>query len=355
MTGHTVLWVGREGGYFIYRIPCLLATPAGSVLALCEGRRHNRMDLSEVDLLMRRSVDAGRTWSPSCVVAGQPGTTTGNPCAVADRDTGVIWMLYCQNPAQTGNVVMKRELRAGRARRTVWVTHSADDGVTWSTPMEITEAVTRPGWNAYGTGPGHAIQLRSGRLVFPCYHGVTIKGDESDPHFSHVVYSDDHGNTWHRGGDLDQPTNECTAMERADGSLYLNARSEMTSDGRRVIAVSHDAGLSFEPTTVDESLVDPICHACVQRVADAPKQVLFSNPACTTDRENLTVRLSHDDGRTWPVARQLCAGRSAYSDLAVLPNDEVLCLFETDNDNGVASIMLARFNLYWLNEGVTKV
>ena len=177
-----VFTAGQEG-YHTFRIPALLVSPRGTLLAFCEGRKTGRGDHGDLDLVLKRSGDGGKTWGPVELVyeeGGQEKVTIGNPCPVVDRDTGVIWLPFC------------------RDNDDVLVTSSDDDGRTWSKPRLITADVKKPDWGWYATGPGNAIQLtrgkHRGRLVIPCDHRV--KGDDKDwgtAGRSHVIYSDDHG------------------------------------------------------------------------------------------------------------------------------------------------------------------
>src|SRR6266508_4888788 len=213
---HEDLWVGGEGGYHTYRIPALVVTARWTVLAFCEGRKHGRGDAGEIDLLARRSGDGGRTWSETQVVVTEPGMTCGNPAPVLDRDSGRIWLPFCKNPAEGG----EGAIRKGLATRTVWVTRSEDDGLTWAEPVEITADVKRPDWTWYATGPCHGIQLTGGRLVIPCDHRTRVTAAEGEQLHSHVIYSDDHGATWQIGGVVtEEGTNESVAAELADGAV----------------------------------------------------------------------------------------------------------------------------------------
>jgi len=280
--------------------------------------------------------------------------TCGNPCPVVDRHSGTIWLPFCKNLGE-GHEGLIIE---GKAPRTVWLTRSDDDGATWTRPIEITSAVKRPGWTWYATGPGHGIQLTSGRLLVPCDHVVAQTFGPGDPHHAHVILSDDGGATWRIGGVAGAGTNECEAAELADGTVYLNARNwARTGRHHRAVALSHDGGETFEPLRWDATLLEPVCQASVIRVAALPIQshgsvILFSNPA-STNRERLTVRLSDDEGHTWPRQRVLHAGPSAYSDLAVAPDGAVLCLYERGEGHPYETLTLARFPMAWLADGET--
>jgi sialidase-1 len=336
------VFVSGKDGYHTFRIPSLLVTPKGVVLAFCEGRKNSRSDSGDIDLVLRRSRDGGATWGPLQVVVDDGPDTAGNPCPVVERATGTVWLTLTKNLGHENEKV----IRDGNSKggRTVWVMKSTDDGATWSKPAEITSAVRDPQWTWYATGPGCGIQLRGGRLVIPCDH--TVRGSRAMR--SHVIYSDDRGATWKLGGVLGDKTNECQVVERRDGSLLLNMRS-LHGKNRRAVATSRDGGLTWSAVTLDETLVEPVCQASLIRLDDQGR-LLFANPA-GTKREKLTVRLSPDDGATWPAAKVLHAGPAAYSALAVLPDGRVGCLYERGDRSPYERITLARFAAGWLTGG----
>ena len=159
------LFHAGEGGYHTYRIPALIVSPKGTLLAFCEGRRNSGGDAGDIDVLLRRSFDRGKTWSPIEKVADMAENTIGNPTPVVERKTGTIFLLLTGNPgAATERQITEA---APGAVRSVWITRSTDDGASWSPPVDITAQVKRPDWTWYATGPGNGIQLRSGRLVIP--------------------------------------------------------------------------------------------------------------------------------------------------------------------------------------------
>jgi sialidase-1 len=344
---HVDVFVAGTDGYHTYRIPALIVSKKGTLLAFCEGRKDSRSDTGNIDLVLKRSLDNGRTWRPMQVVADFGPDTVGNPCPVVDRATGTVWLPLTKNLGHE----TEKLIRDGKSKepRTVWLTKSTDDGATWSRPVEITKAVRDPKWTWYATGPGNGIQLKSGRLVIPCDHNEL----ETRARRSHVIYSDDGGQTWKRGGVLGVDTNECAVIEREDGSLLLNMRS-YHGKNRRAVATSKDGGLSWSEVTLDDTLIEPVCQASMIRLTDRKTggkgRVLFANPA-STKREKMTVRLSYDDGATWPVARLLHAGPSAYSCLAALPDGTVGCLYEQGAKSPYEKITFARFTLEWLTDG----
>jgi sialidase-1 len=246
-------------------------------------------------------------------------------------------MLLTRNLAGDTN----KTIRAGTSEgtREVWIVASADEGATWSTPVEITATTKAPDWTWYATGPGAGIQLRGGRLLIPCDHSVA----GSPGSRSHVIYSDDHGATWQLGGVVGDLTNECQVVELADGRLLINMRS-LHGRNCRALATSDDGGLTWSEITHDAALIEPVCQASLLRAPDLAGRdaLLFANPA-STRRENMTVRASFDEGRSWPIARLLHAGPSAYSCLAALPDGRIGCLYERGEAHAYERITLARF------------
>jgi sialidase-1 len=337
---------GVTEGYHAFRIPALVVTNNGTLLAFCEGRKTSLSDDGDIDLVLRRSSDGGRTWAPLQLVHEEGGdavVTIGNPTAVVDRSTGVVWLTF------------------NRENRRVLVTSSADDGATWAKPRDITEAVARPDWGWYAMGPGCGIQLvgpakpgasgthsRPGRLVIPANHRTTV--DRSGPSSSHVIYSDDHGQSWQIGGTVGPHANECQVAELGDGRLLINCRNHWGKSGsrpelagKRVQAVSADAGQTWQPPTFAAALIEPTCQAGLIRLSklapDGRSRLVFTNPASTTKRERMTLKLSTDDGQTWPAEKQLLLheGSSAYSSPAELKDGRVGVLYER---NGMREIAL---------------
>ena len=321
-----------EGGYHSYRIPALIVTPKGTLLAFSEGRKNSGNDAGDIDVLLRRSFDRGKTWSPVQKVADSGDDTIGNPTPVIERKTGTIFLLLTGNPgtATEGQIT---EAAPG-AVRTVWITRSTDDGVSWTAPVDITAEVKRPDWTWYATGPGNGIQLRSGRLVIPCDHNG----------HSHVIYSDDRGASWNIGGIAEDKTNESAVAERKDGSLLLNMRS-YHGKHRRAIQRSRDRGLTWSPLVFDEALIEPVCQASLISIGHG--RLLFSNPAAPT-RSHLTVRLSKDGGVSWNASRLLYEGPSAYSSLAKLSRGTIGLLYERGDRSPYERITFARFDVYAL-------
>jgi sialidase-1 len=338
----TPLFTSGKDGYHTYRIPSLLVTKKGTILAFCEGRKKGRSDAGDIDLLLKRSFDGGKTWSKTQVVWDDEANTCGNPCPVVDARTGTIWLLMTHNLGRDTEAMILDGKSKGA--RTVWVCKSDDDGASWSKPVEITREVKKPNWTWYATGPGVGIQLKSGRLVIPCDNYVA----GSKARQAHIIFSDDAGKTWKLGGVVGPHCNESQIVELTDGRLMLNIRS-YRGNNRRLVAISKDGGETFGDLVADRALVEPVCQASLVRLPGEKVGILFSNPA-STKREKLTVRLSEDEGKTWAHARQLHAGPAAYSCLTVLADGEIACLYERGEKSPYETLTFARFSAAWLRK-----
>jgi sialidase-1 len=318
-----------EGGYHTYRIPAIVMSLKGALLAFCEGRKTSGADHGDVDLVMRRSTDGGKTWSPLTIVheeGGDAPITIGNPVPVLDRDTGIIWLFFCRDNKQ------------------IWMTRTSDEGQTWEKPVDMSATLVKD-WSWVATGPGHGIQMSNGRLIIPtdCQKHTAPKTLHS-----FVIYSDDHGHTW-KLGDLTGPgMNECQAAERADGSLILSMRNYL-QQGKCAFAVSKDGGVTWSEPKLHEQVDCPVCEASIVRYTPMAgtkgKSVLLHSGPALKKRLNLTIRVSEDEGETWPIARILHEHHAEYSDLIVLPSGEIGCFYERD---GYKHMTFTRFDLDWL-------
>lgn len=331
------LWTSGQDGYHTYRIPSLFVTQKGTVLAFCEGRKTGGGDHGDLDLLMKRSTDGGRTWSAQQIVheeGGDARITIGNPCPVQDTSTGTIWLPFC------------------RDNKAVLITSSTDDGVTWSPPKDLSPSVVPPNWVWVATGPGIGIQLQhgrhKGRLVIPSDQRANMP-DGTQHWSSHMIYSDDAGQTWQNSTPIEKGGNECQVIERVDGTLLVNTRMQGDFQGWRGTATSSDGGSTWTTITQDTLLPCPKCQASLIRLRDG--RLLFSNPnpgpakdgKPSVRRIDLTLRLSSDEGRTWGEPRLLHSGPSAYSCLAELPDGTVLCLYEGGEKKANEALRLVRF------------
>ena len=316
-------------GYSCFRTPGLAISGRGTVLAFCGGRVDNCRDEGNIDVVLRRSTDGGRSWGPLQLIASDGINPCKIPCPVV-LPTGRILLLWLWNPT----VESKEE----RTVRRVKVTHSDDDGLTWAPSRDITDQVNLPGWRWYGLGPGHGLVKQldpgRGRIVVPARHGVTTGRGSS-----HLILSDDGGLTWRVGAESRvKATNECTATELGDGGLMLNSRSD---EGFRVVNVSRDGGLTMAESWTERQLVEPKngCQASLLTTgfdrANRRATLLFSNPADPLQRSNGRVRYSDDNGRRWSAGylySEPPPAFSGYSDLAAFANGDVGVLFESGAD-----------------------
>lgn len=326
------VFIGGQEGYDVYRIPAIIETASGALLAFCEGRR-SIADTGDIDLILKKSLDGGRTWSKPRIVVDYGRDTAGNPAPVLDRTSGDILLPFCTNPANDEN------------NRRVWLSRSRDEGETWLDPVEITAAVKPREWTWYATGPGRSIQLATGRFVVPCDHTEAVSGATS----AHIIYSDD-GQEWKLGGSIGPDSDESQVAELADGRIVFNAR-DLSDEHRRWVAYSPDQGLTWSEAIHDPELPDP---SCMASLLNTPDGLLYSGPASEKQliRRDVTVRLSHDGGQSWPISKVLHPGGSAYSALARLPDGNLGCLYE----NGIAPflpyqrITFAVFSWAWLEQ-----
>jgi sialidase-1 len=341
----TTLFKSGEEGYSNYRIPSIITTKDGSLLTFCEARKDSRGDSGNIDLVAKRSTDNGMTWSSPIVVWDAGDETAGNPCPVVDQRTGRIINILCWNLATDHG----RDLHAGTSvdTRRVYQTHSDDDGLSWSEPKDITSMVKDPNWWWYATGPGIGIQLEKGahknRLVIPANH--TVEGYYG----AHTLFSDDGGETWSVSNIIKPTVNESQVIELSDGRLMMNMRTQGHSEttrpytGYRSIAFSTNGGASWTKPRFDKNLGDPICQASILRYDE--NRILFSNPnpPISLDRgprERMTVRMSSNDGKTWPHELLIYDGPSAYSSLTKIPDGNVALFYEKDKDIAYATMSI---------------
>lgn len=349
----TDLFVSGSEGYAVYRIPGIVATPAGTLLAYAEARRLNAADWGSIDLVMRRSEDGGVTWSAQRVIARVEGElaqnpvarvsrppdviTYNNPVAIADRRKGVVHFLFCVEYMR------------------VFYMRSEDDGRTFGKPVEITAAFEafRPeyNWKVVATGPGHGIQLRSGRLLVP----VWLSTSEDNAHHPNVVatiYSDDGGATWKRGaiaasggGEVVNP-NESAAVQLADGRVMLNVRST-SAPHRRIVMTSPDGVAGWTAPRFQPELLEPVCFGSI--IAAGRRTLLFVNPHDDRARRNLLVQRSDDNGQTWKPEVVLEPGWAGYADITPGPRNSIFVLYERGeidpNRFRIAALTLAEFKL----------
>jgi sialidase-1 len=370
------LFVAGEGGYKVYHIPGIAVTAKGTVLAWCEARKKGG-DWDDIEILVRRSSDDGKTWGAPTKFPKVEGPKEKNPFSLALKNVNPADVTY-NNPVliadRDGTVHGVFCLEYMRA----FYIRSADDGLTWSTPVEITRTFEkfRPAydWKVLATGPDHGIQLRTGRLLVPVWLSTGTGGNAHRPSVVGTIYSDDAGRTW-KAGDIAVPNteemvnpNETVALERADGTVLLNSRNESPTH-RRLITTGPDGATGWSTPFFHQELLEPICMAGLVRFSGAGdgrrNRIVFSNPhnlsrgdgkeepGKNRDRKNVSLKLSYDEGETWPVSKSVEPGYSAYSDVAVTQNGTILCFYGRAEKPNFAGdrLTVARCNLEWLTDG----
>lgn len=365
----TLLFEPERDGYTMFHVPAITISEKGTVLAFAEARYGKGSDYDEIDVVMRRSTN-GINWEPlKVVIPFTKGKPTGNVVPIADRN-GTIHLIY---QIQYANVFYRQ---------------SSDEGQTWSTPVNITHAFDEfkkdYDWKVVAPGPGHGIQLKNGRLILPawlCIPNPAIPGGNHRPSCVATIYSDDHGKTWKRGaivmdhgdvavnGEVVVNPNESMLVELTDGSVLLNARNESLPN-RRVMSRSSDGISNWSKPFFNQDLFEPVCMASMARLTgneSSKTRLLFLNPDSRNNpilirpqqpvyrpRENVTLRISYDEGLTWPVQKSLYSGGSGYSDMAVDKNGLIYALYqirEGDDSNWKYRVLVQRFNLEWATDG----
>ncbi|RXK52610.1 sialidase family protein [Aquirufa rosea] len=360
----SVFQSGKDG-YASYRIPAIIKLPHGELLAFAEGRKKNAADFGDIDIVSKLSKDGGKTWSELKKVVDVDSLQAGNPAPVVDYwdpefPQGRIFLFY-----NTGNN-HENLVRQGKGLREVWYITSTDDGRTWSTPVNITRSVHRPGqdpykfsedWRSYANTPGHAMQISAGRYRGRIYvaanHSSGAPQAKFTDYVSHGFYTDNHGQSFQLSQSLSlQGSNEASAAELSDNRLLLNARNQKGDVRTRIAAISADGGNTWEKNYYETSLPDPVCQGSLLSLGYRQgKSVLaFSNPADQEHRNHLTLRISFDEGLTWPISHEidgtndpkLISDFTAYSDIVKLEEDKIGVLYER---NDYAEIVFV--NIKW--------
>ncbi|MEU0818790.1 sialidase family protein [Streptomyces mirabilis] len=349
----------QDPGYACFRIPAVVRSTHGTLLAFAEGRVHDCGDAGDIDIVVKRSTDGGRTWGPLQVVNEGAGDTHGNPAPIVDRETGRIVLAETYNTGRTD----------GRGcdvpcDRTPHLQYSDDDGLSWSAPRDLSAEILPPNWNSwYATGPVHGIQLTRGRHAGRLVFGVnteTWKGSRVTANNAALITSDDGGDHWRIGasdswpiaedGTFRQKPSELTLTERADGSVLVSGREQDGTDlGHRTQTVSRDGGDSFTAPFRDlPGLYAPQVQGSVLRLGG---RVLLACPGDPDRRRTMMIRSSYDGGRTWDSVDRgtvVTTDWSGYSDLVGIGGGAVGLLYEGGAVDARDEVRFARFTEDWL-------
>ena len=353
------VYISGTEGYKSFRIPAMIQSPTGELLAFAEGRVNNSGDFGNVDIVLKRSKDLGKTWSNLTVVADNGNMQAGNPAPVVDLSDpdypqGRIFLFY-----NTGNN-HEGEISKGNGVKNCFYKTSVDGGITWSSANDITLQVHRPNqpllnpqyiysedWRCYANTPGHAMQFQSGiykgRIFVAANHSAGQPQKAAKHYLAHGYYSDDHGKTFKLGNSLSiLGSNESIAAELSGNRLMMNSRNQSGDIKARIISISSDGGATWDSSYFDNNLIDPVCQGSILNIGvKHGKNILaFCNNVDVTRRNNLTLSISYDEGKTWKKHFLIYNNKSvllqnfdysAYCDLIKLDNKQVGILFEKDN------------------------
>ena len=347
---------GKEG-HATYRIPAIIQVPNGDLLAFAEGRVKGSADFGDINLVLKRSSDRGKSWSSLQTLVDYDSLQAGNPAPVVDlldptHPQGVIYLFY-----NTGNN-HEYQVRLNQGIREIWVIKSFDLGATWTSPENITSQVHRPNhpaanpaythtadWRHYANTPGHALQISEGRykgrLYVAANHSVGDPQERFREYRAHGFYSDDHGKSYQLSESLTFPgSNESTAAPLSQDRLLMSVRNQEGTVRQRILAYSSDGGATWEEEYFEPQLPDPVCQGSLLALGTENGKILLahSNASDPKDRNHLTVKISWDEGRTWsrsiPIdstADSTKTSWTAYSDLVLLDRDTLGILYERDN------------------------
>jgi sialidase-1 len=339
----TVVRKSGDDGVKSYRIPGLATSNKGTLLAVYDIRYNGGADLpADIDVGLQRSTDKGTTWQPmqkildfDAKVPGSKGNGVGDPSILVDKKTGTLFVAALWSQGNHGWHGSGPGLKPEETGQFV-LTKSTDDGLTWSPPINITSQVKQPEWRLCFQGPGNGISLKDGTLVFP----AQFKGADNVPH-SCFIASKDGGTTWKispAAAPNQPPTSESCIVQTSDGSLLTSMRNESHA-GQRVWARWEwkDDLMTGKWGQPWLAITDPTCMASmIQLPGD---KLIFTNPNHPKNRQNLTARLSSDQGKTWTDGWSLEPGGAMYSALTALPDGQIGVLYES---NGLT---FARFSL----------
>lgn len=347
-----IVFTAGENGYASFRIPAIVQAPNGDLLAFCEGRVRHAGDFGNIDIVMKRSLDKGRSWSSLQIIVDADSLQAGNPAPVVDRldpayPQGRIFLFY-----NNGNN-HENEVRKGKGVRQIWYITSTDGGRSWSAPLDISTQVHRYGppddWRSYANTPGHGLQIEKGayrgRLYIAANHSAGEPLRAFKDYHAHGFYSNDHGNSFQLSESVSvQGSNESTAAELSGDRLLLNSRYQSGLLRSRIISVSGNGGQSWDSSYFDSRLIDPVCQGSLLNIGWQRGQAVlaFSNPASQTHRDSLTLRVSKNEGKTWFISLLIDhqpdlrpddpkIDFTAYSDLVLLSKKQIGILYERNN------------------------
>lgn len=363
----TMVFKGGKEGHAIYRIPAIISLPNGELIAFAEGRVHGTDDFGDINLVMKRSKDQGQTWSPLQMLVDYDSLQAGNPAPVVDLHDpeypqGVVYLFF-----NTGNN-HEYEVRINQGVREVWMMKSFDLGNTWEDPVNITLQTHRPNnpqfnpdytfeedWRHYANTPGHAFQFQEGkfkgRIFVAANHSVGPPKDNFEEYQAHGFFTDDHGKSFQLSESIRFPgSNESIAAELSDNKMIMSIRNQRGDIRSRILAFSSDGGANWDTAYFEEALPDPVCQASILSIGkrDGKMILAHSNASDPNHRNNLTIKISYDEGATW--AKSILVDRiddpkrlpwTAYSDLVNIDKNTLGIIYERAN---YSEIVFKQFN-----------
>jgi len=352
-----IVFQGGKEGHAIYRIPAIISLPNGELLAFAEGRVHGTDDFGDINLVLKRSLDEGNTWSPLQMLVDYDSLQAGNPAPVVDLHDpaypqGVVYLFF-----NTGNN-HEYEVRMNLGVREVWMMKSFDLGKSWEVPVNITMQTHRPkhpqfnpdynfkeDWRHYANTPGHAFQFQEGkfkgRIFVAANHSVGPPKENFEEYQAHGFYTDDHGKSFHLSESIIFPgSNESIASELSDSRLIMSIRNQRGDIRSRILAFSSDGGNTWDEAYFEKSLPDPVCQGSILSIGKRNGKMILahSNASDPYHRNNLTLKISYDEGETWE--RSILVDRTkdvnklpwtAYSDLVKINPITLGILYERAN------------------------
>lgn len=313
-------------GHKSYRIPALVQAKDGTLLAFAEGRVHHSGDHGDINLVLRRSIDGGKTWGELIIVRDDGTNICGNPAPVVLPDSGKILLISCGSTGSESDNMNKG------VPREIYVQESNDTGKTWSEAVNITTQVRRTDWGWFATGPCNAIVIKQGkykgRIIVPCNYSVKKNGKVI--YEGSCFYSDDQGKTWTIGqsATTDYRANESSIAEASSGLLIQCFRAQ-NGVGQRLLRYSQDGGKTWTKEKPAKAIANVVCQGSLIRDESISQRLYLSAPGTEGKRENITIYASANSGKTWPAAYTIRTGSHGYSNLVDMDSKTLGILYES--------------------------
>ncbi|MBQ6084223.1 MAG: exo-alpha-sialidase [Bacteroidales bacterium] len=353
----TELYHPGDYGSTNYRIPAVITAKDGTIVAVTDKRKYNEGDLpQDIDIVCNRSTDGGHTWSEPYTIALGTGYNQGfGDCALtwSNDDNGLIAVFV-------GGVGLWNSTPSNPIRS--YKSYSYDNGQTWTEPEDITNFIfgdnciypSQTTWRASFFGSGNGLLTSTGRIMFV----AAIREGSAQSLNNYAVYSDDNGATWHVSGRASVGGDEAKVTELVDGRILMSIRHA----GKRWYNISEDGGETWQPTTsIWNDITAPACNGDLIRYTSVNqgfnKNRLLHSVPYGSQRTNVTVYISYNEGETWPVKKTIVPYSSAYSSLCILP-DGTIGLYVEENPNGeIGNYLTAfyNFSLEWLTDGADSL